>query len=192
MKAYLLILTAILSGCTQSLNTDNYPPPEGELLAKLQITNGAFTGPIEDDTGYYFYISGEEKTPYNGGPEVTIYHYQMGDIVDAVGGGSLSSERFLEALARINFSPFDYDAELKKAIETSSNSPIADHIVYDSTDGYEWEIFISTENGDFYLRVWNPGADLNSYGPYNENIGKLRSVVQLFNSYYGEMKIGIF
>ncbi len=82
----------------------------------------------------------------------------------------------------VGLQPFDFAAAVKSAPKHM------DTIVLDGTNV---EIRVMTPSGELRLEQWNPGATIDDYAPYNTDIGKLKSVLDILALYIGRSRMGI-
>jgi hypothetical protein len=191
MKLLLSFLCAMFCGCAQPpIGHITARPPQGALFAYVKVTGGLFDGRRKGDTGFFFYV---ENEPGIAGPVLSGYQYQNGELRDVFGGGS-DSEKTVKVIAAVGFEPFDFKSEvelvvdrLTKEAEIRGKSFRRPQVL----DGAEYEIRVVTTKGDFVLREWNPGYEIEFFATHSDKIAKLKSVIDLLALDYGHLKFGI-
>jgi hypothetical protein len=180
--ATLLVLASAISACAHPSRRSTFDPPSGELLAALRVIQNAFSGPAR---GFFFYL---EQTP-DSGFLLSVYEYRGGEIVGVVNAGTEETHQLLSKLSGIGFKPFDYDAEIQRAEIAKRNA--GDQLDTIVLDGAEWEVTISTDEGRFVVRRWNPSGDFTNYARYSDHIARLMAVIEILSAQYGRSKIGL-
>lgn len=155
--------------------------PEGVLLASVRLTEGAFSGQTQGNTGHFYYV----RDSANGaGSRLTGYRYENGVVRERLGGASASAS-VVRAIRDVGLEPFDFAAELAATVERH------DLMLPFTLDGAEYEITIRTSTGVFVLRAWNPGPTIDALAPHSEKIAKLKAVLDLLAQYCGRSQFGV-
>jgi hypothetical protein len=154
---------------------------EREWWGSIRVTEGAFSGPTQGATGYFFHL---REMANGGGSRLTGYRYENGVRREDFGGASGSAGVVL-AIREVGLEPFDFAAEVADTVARD------DLMLPFVLDGAEYEIAIHTSTGVFELRAWNPEPTIHAIAPHSEKIAKLKAVLDLLAQYYGRTRFGV-
>ena len=93
-----------LAGCASQPQKATLP--RQRPLFSLTVTQGAFSGPENAVTGWFFFV--EESAPIKG-PFLCGYHLVRGEVRETLSTGS-SSAKVVAAIDAIDFEPFNWKA----------------------------------------------------------------------------------
>jgi len=189
VKTVVAIACLLLAGCTTPHRSSS-EEPVGTLFAEIRLTASAFFGVEKSRTGFVFYI---EENNGIAGPRLTGYRYSRGERTQVFGGGS-DSARTVQALRSVGLRPFDFAAEVKSCaarLEADAKLRGEEFIPPFVLDGAEYEIVVSTPDGLFRLKEWNPGFSIDYYSSRSPDIAKLKKTLDILSLYYGHLELGI-
>jgi len=189
VKILPFIVCLLTVGCT-TVQRSTREEPIGAFFAEISLTAGAFSGEEKSRTGFAFYI---EENDGIAGPRLTGYRFKRGERVQIFGGSSDSAST-VAALRQIGLRPFDFAAEVKSCasrLEADAKSRGEEFIPPFVLDGAEYEIVISTPEGPFHLKEWNPGFTIDYYAPHSPAIAKLKKTLDILSQYYGHLEFRI-
>ncbi len=179
----------LLGGCTTPPRSAS-ETPVGTFFAEIRLTAGAFFGVEKSRTGFAFYI---EENNGIAGPRLTGYRYKRGERIQIFGGGSDSADT-VKALRSVGLRPFDFAGEVKSCaarLQAEAKARGEDFIPPFVLDGAEYEIVITSPDGPFRLKEWNPGFAIDYYASHSPDIAKLKKTLDILSQYYGHLEFGI-
>jgi hypothetical protein len=189
MRAALVSVVLLFAfGCSSPSRVSTLP--KQAPLFSLTVTQGAFSGPVTQTTGWLFFV--EDSAPIKG-PFLSGYRLVHGEVREILSRGSASAE-VVAAIEAIDLEPFDWKTEVEaanarfvKSFEGKDEGMTAPMTL----DGAEWELTIITKHGRFSMREWNPGPQIDFYAAHSEKISKLKRVIDTLALYEGRTKLGI-
>jgi hypothetical protein len=156
-----------------------------EVEWSLRINDDGSRGP-KQRTGIFYYY--EQGTPGAIGPSMTGYKLHEGKVVELSGAGSFEAGKFIEELTALPLSGFDVQAEIERTQKElrARNGPMM--IV---ADGTRYRIRYDFNGVSIDCTSWNPGSYIDWLAPYNEKLGQLKAVIDLFATQYGRRQFGL-
>ena len=172
-----ILLPAAFSASVSAHGIPNVTP-RGELMVSIKVIGSASGHQLKGKTGWEFYVVDQ---PGVVGPMLDGFRYKDGELIDYVSAGSVSKE-VVDDINAVGLQPFDFTAAVKSAPKHMNTLVL---------DGTNVEIRVMTPSGELRLEQWNPGATIDDYAPYNTDIRKLKSVLDILALYIGRSRMGI-